>query len=196
MMLASQRIAEGHYTERVRVPGNPSKGELDELAQLALSFNQMAAKLEGTERMRRELIGDVAHELRTPLTAIKGSAEGLMDGVLPTEVETYQQIYAEADRLDRLVTDLQELSRVEAGAFELNRKPIAVSNLVESAAARLSRQFEEKEVTLETQVPPGLPPVLVDEQRIGQVLLNLVGNALQYTPQGGQVHIASTERPR
>ncbi|OGO63940.1 MAG: hypothetical protein A2Z45_04140 [Chloroflexi bacterium RBG_19FT_COMBO_55_16] len=194
MMIASQRIAEGHYAERVRVPGDTRKGELDELAQLALSFNQMAAKLEGTESMRRELIGDVAHELRTPLTAIKGSMEGLIDGVLPSEVETYQLIYAEADRLERLVNDLQELSRVEAGAYELIRKPISVSSLVESAAARLSRQFEDKGVTLESKVPANLPPALADEDRIGQVLLNLVGNALQYTPPGGHVRIAASRR--
>jgi len=144
--------------------------------------------------MRRELIGDVAHELRTPLTAIKGSMEGLIDGVLPSEVETYQLIYAEADRLERLVNDLQELSRVEAGAYELIRKPISVSSLVESAAARLSRQFEDKGVTLESKVPANLPPALADEDRIGQVLLNLVGNALQYTPPGGHVRIAASRR--
>jgi signal transduction histidine kinase len=80
----------------------------------------MAEKLEKVESMRRQLIGDVSHELRTPLTAIKGSMEGLMDGVLPENDETYMGIYREADRLQRLVNDLQELSRVEAGAYELD----------------------------------------------------------------------------
>src|SRR6266487_3158319 len=107
MSLATQRIADGRYDERVQVNGE------DELAQLALRFNQMAEKLSEVESMRRRLIGDVSHELRTPLTAIKGSMEGLMDGVLPATQETYQQIHAEADRLNRLVDDLQELSRVE-----------------------------------------------------------------------------------
>jgi signal transduction histidine kinase len=88
-----------------------------------------------------------------------------------------------------LAQDLQELSRVEAGAFELNLEPTPVSRLVETVTARLGRQFEDKGVALQTDLPPGLPPVQVDEGRMGQVLLNLVGNALQYTPAGGWVHI-------
>ncbi|HEX7974261.1 MAG TPA: ATP-binding protein, partial [Anaerolineales bacterium] len=137
---------------------------------------------------------DVTHELRTPLATIKGSLEGLMDGVLPGSPQTYQQIYLEADRLQRLVDDLQELSRVEAGAYELNRRAVPVAHLVKTAVTRLSRQFQDKGVALETLVPPGLADVLVDEDRIGQVLLNLVGNALQYTPQGGRVQIAAEPR--
>ena len=114
MSLATQRISDGRYDERVHVNGT------DELAQLALYFNQMAEKLSQIESIRRRLIGDVSHELRTPLTAIKGSMEGLMDGVLPATDETFQQVHAEADRLNRLVDDLQELSRVEARAYQLD----------------------------------------------------------------------------
>jgi histidine kinase len=189
MMIASQRIAEGHYDERVRVPDDAAWDALDELGRLAVSFNQMAAKLEQIEATRRELIGNVAHELRTPLATIKGSMEGLIDGVLPAEAATFQQISREADRLQRLVVDLQELSQVEAGAFELNIRPAPISDLVEVAVTRLGRQFEEKGVTLETDIPANLPPVQADEDRIGQVLLNLAGNALHYTPAGGQVWI-------
>jgi signal transduction histidine kinase len=190
-MVASRRIAEGHYYERVEVPGDPTRDELDELARLALSFNLMAAQLEQTEATRRELIGNVAHELRTPLATIKGSMEGLIDGVLPTDASTYQQIYREADRLQRLVTDLQELSRIESGAFELNIQPVPVRHLVEATVARLGRQFEEKDVALGIDLPADLPPVQADEDRIGQVLLNLVGNALQYTATGGQVRVSA-----
>jgi len=191
MMLASQRISEGHYNERVQVPGDVSKDELDELSQLALRFNRMAASLEQTELMRRQLIADVTHELRTPLTAVKGSMEGLIDGVLPADEGTFQQIISEAERLQRLVNDLQELSRVEAGAYELNIHSTRVSDLLTAAEARLVRQFEEKGVTLEIALPNDLPQVLADEDRIGQVLLNLVGNALQYTPPGGKVQITA-----
>lgn len=193
MVIASRFISEGHYKERVHVPGDPSKGELDELSQLALSFNQMAAKLEQVEVMRRQLIGDVSHELRTPLTTIKGSMEGLMDGVLPANEETFHGIYREADRLQKLVSDLQELSRVEAGAYELEFKPVDVLDLVTATVNRLALQFEEKGVILEIDVPNGLPKVKADEDRIGQVLLNLVGNALQYTPNGGKVKVATTD---
>jgi histidine kinase len=152
----------------------------------------MAAKLEHIETMRRQLIGDISHELRTPLTAIKGSMEGLMDGVLPANEETFHGIYLEADRLQRLVNDLQELSRVEAGAYELILKPVDVLDLVTATVNRLELQFEDKGVILESDVPDSLPPVQADEDRISQVMLNLVGNALQYTPNGGRVQIVAT----
>ena len=196
MMVASQRIADGHYQERVVVPGDVRQDEADELSQLALSFNQMAATLEQTEAMRRQLIGNVAHELRTPLSSIKGYMEGLMDGVLPAEAATFHQVYREADRLQRLVSDLQELSRIEAGAFELNVQLKSVRELVETAIIRLGHQFEEKGVSLETDIPPDLPPLRVDEDRIGQVLINLAGNALQYTPTGGQVYLRARREGR
>ncbi|HEY5270554.1 MAG TPA: ATP-binding protein [Anaerolineales bacterium] len=180
---ASQRIADGHYAERVKSTG------ADELGQLAHSFNQMAEKLEQVESMRRQLIGDVSHELRTPLTAIKGSMEGLMDGILPATADTYQQIHQEADRLARLVDDLQELSRVEAGAYPLDIHPMAVSPLVETIIKRFAAQARTKGIELRPNLPADLPPVLADQDRITQVLTNLVGNALQYTPEGGQVTI-------
>lgn len=191
MMRASQRIAAGQYGERVDVRGNLARDELDELARLALSFNQMAAQLEKTEKMRQRLIGDVAHELRTPLTTIKGTTEGLIDGVLNPEPELFDQIYREADRLQRLVQDLQELSRVEAGAVELHLRPVPVERLVQATVDRLKRQFDEKGVDVEISLSPDLPPVAVDEDRAGQILLNLVGNALQYTPAGGKVVITA-----
>ena len=193
MMFASQRIADGHYDERVNVPGDIAGDGLDELAQLALSFNQMAAKLEYTEDIRRQLIGDVAHELRTPLTTIKGSMEGLMDGVLTADVQTFQQIHRQTDRLQRLIDDLQELSRVEVGAYTMNLLLQEVQGLVEITKTTLSHQFEEKGVTLNIELDPGLPLVYADEDRIGQVLLNLVGNALQYTPAGGVVTIRARQ---
>ena len=185
---ASQRIAAGHYNERVPVTVTDQEDQ-DELDELALHFNQMAEQLEATENLRRQLIGDVAHELRTPLTTIKGSMEGLMDGVLPADDVTYQQVYREAERLQRLVEDLQELSLVEAGAFELKRQPVAIATLVNGLAARMHSQYEAKGVALVFDIPPDLPKVWVDEDRIGQVLLNLTGNALRYTPSAGRVTV-------
>lgn len=185
MSLATQRIADGRYDERVQANGT------DELAQLALYFNQMAEKLDQIEAMRRRLIGDVSHELRTPLTSIKGSMEGLMDGVLPATNETYQQIHAEADRLDRLVDDLQELSRVEARAYQLDIRPLDISTLVRTVTKRLTSQAESKRISLDFNLTPNLPHLLADEDRVVQVLTNLVGNALQYTPADGRVTISA-----
>jgi len=196
MMQASQRISEGHYEERIRVAGNIQRDEVDELAQLALHFNQMASKLDQTETMRRQLIGDVAHELRTPLTVIKGTMEGLMDGVLPAESATYQQVHQEADRLQRLVADLQELSRVESGAVPLDLQPVPVGRLVETVVSRMERLFVDKDVRLDVELPDQLLEVLADEDRLTQVLVNVVGNALKYTQAGGQVEISAREKDR
>ena len=131
LMTASRRIAAGRYDDRV-----PAAGD-DELAELARSFNQMAEALSRTETMRRDLIGNVTHELRTPLTSIKGYMEGVMDGVLPAEPDTFQQVYREADRLQRLVNDLQELSRVEAHAVELHRVQPAADRGIRHCPHRL-----------------------------------------------------------
>lgn len=187
MSLATQRIAEGRYEERVQVHG------ADEVAQLASRFNQMAEKLDQVESMRRRLIGDVSHELRTPLTAIKGSMEGLMDGVLPANEETYRQIHAEADRLNRLVDDLQELSRLEARAYPLEVRPLDVSTLVQTVARRLAAQARARRISLDVHLSPDLPPVLADEDRALQVLTNLTGNALQYTPEGGSITVSAKQ---
>jgi signal transduction histidine kinase len=183
VMAATQHIADGHYDERVHVEGT------DEISQLAAHFNQMAEKLEQVESMRRRLIGDVAHELRTPLTVIKGSMEGLMDGILPAAPETYSEIHRETERLNRLVDDLQELSRVEAQAYRLDIHPVDVSNLVATVLKRLGHQFDEKRVTLTSSLPRDPLEVLTDEDRAIQILTNLLGNALQYTPSGGQVSL-------
>lgn len=189
MMKLSHRIAEGEYEERLTISGSLQSDQVDELDQLALSFNQMADKLEKTENMRRQLIGDVTHELRTPLTAVKGYLEGLMDGVLTADPDTYQQIHTEINRLQRLVNDLQELSQVESGAFKLEFTSISPAILLETIQRNFGYQFEEKNLHLDMEMEPNLPKILIDKDRIIQVLTNLVGNALQYTPAGGKVVI-------
>lgn len=180
---ASQSIAMGEYSHRIPHEEIPA----DELGQLAVSFNQMAEKLEQTETMRRQLIGDISHELRTPLTAIKGSMEGLIDGVLPKDETTFTQIYYEADRLQRLVEDLQELNRVEGGQFKLNKKSIKIEDLAKSAVSALESAFARKNVSLNLHSEKILPRTKADPDRILQVLQNLLGNALQFTPSGGEV---------
>ena len=187
IMSASQRISEGHYDERVNSRG------MDEIAQLAARFNQMASQLEQVETMRRQLIGDVTHELRTPLTSIKGYMEGLVDGVLPANAETFNQIHHEADRLSRLVDDLQELSRVEAHAYSLDVRSVSVSSLVQTTLKRLSPQATAKRITLRSNLPNDLSHVHADEDRITQVLVNLAANAVQYTPEDGEVLISASQ---
>lgn len=192
IMQASQRIAAGHYQERVPVDDEKSDDK-DELGLMAVSFNQMADELEQTEARRRQLIGDVSHELRTPLTTIKGYLEGLEDGVLPATEETYRAMGREAERMQRLVADLQELSRVEAGAYELDKNQLSINKVIESTLRRLKKIYTEKNVNIHVEIEDGLPLILADEMRLEQVLINLVGNALQYTPFKGNVTISARQ---
>jgi two-component system sensor histidine kinase BaeS len=185
MMMASQRISEGHYDERVQVKGS------DELGQLGERFNQMAVELEQTETRRRQLIGDVSHELRTPLTSIKGSMEGLVDGVLSPSPDLFIQIQKEADRLNLLVDDLQELSRIESGAYQLQIHPAELEKLALITVKRLSAEAARKNITINSRLE-NLPRVLVDDDRIVQVLTNLISNAIHYTPENGLVEIVGT----
>lgn len=180
---ASRRIAAGEYDERVEEPSE------DELGALARSFNQMAQTLEETEERRRKLVGDVAHELRTPLANIRSVMEGLMDGVLPPDPSTFHQVEREVTRLQRLVQDLEALSRAEAGQMLLEREVVDPSRFIEDAATRLRSQYEDKGVELVIRLPEQRPAVSADKWRMTQVMLNLLGNALQYTPQGGQVTV-------
>ncbi len=183
IMFASQRIAAGEFHERVQVSSE------DELGALAQTFNRMATTLEQTERRRLELIGDVAHELRTPLSSIKSIMEGLVDGVLPSEPSTYVDVQREVARLQRLIHDLQELSRAEAGQISLDLRSVSPAKLIHIAADRLRPQFGDKDVNLHIKVSADIPPIRADPDRIIQVLLNLLGNALQYTPSGGKVTV-------
>jgi signal transduction histidine kinase len=183
MLAASRRIAAGHYVERVPASGS------DELAALAVEFNIMAGELEAAERRRVALIGDVAHELRTPLATIEGYTEGVLDGVVAPAEETWALIHDEVGRLKRLVNDLQALSRAEARQLPLHIVALAPGELITQAQTRLAPQYAEKGVVLLAEVPAGLPTVQADPDRILQVLVNLLGNALRATPTGGQVHV-------
>ena len=183
MVQASQRIAGGDYHHRIGVPGE------DELGVLARAFNHMSEALEHIERRRLEAMGDLAHELRNPLSSIRSLMEGLVDGVLAAESATFLSVQREVARLQRLVHDLEELARVEAGQSRLDLRMVNMAALLHAAVDRLQPQFEDKDIRLQVDVPHGLPHVRADAGRLLQVLLNLLGNALRYTPSGGQVTV-------
>ncbi|MBN2047945.1 MAG: hypothetical protein JW750_08895 [Anaerolineaceae bacterium] len=193
MYHAAKRIADGHYSERVKLPEALPVENYDEWQLFALQFNQMAKSLEDVETLRRELIGNVAHEMRTPLTTIKGYMEGLIDGVLEATPENYNKIFKEADRLQHLVADLQELSRVESNAIELDLQPVPVSKIIETNVERTRHIFDDRGISLSVEVPETLRPVLADEERVHQVMINLISNALRYTPEGGAVRLSARE---
>lgn len=183
MTTSSQRIARGHYAERVAEPSS------NELAKVAANFNEMAAALEKVEQQRIALIGNVSHELRTPLAGLNGYLEGLMDGVFPPNEETFALMDTEIRRLRRLVNDLQALSRVEAGQISLTMSSFDLQPLVERVLAQLQPQAEAQSLLLEMEAPETAVTVYADSDRTAQVLLNLVGNAIRYTPENGRVQV-------
>lgn len=179
---ATHRLAAGDYRQQVPVPPDPEMGALAE------DVNALAQALATTERKRIQLIDEVAHELRTPLTTIEGYMEGLIDGVLPPNEETFAAVADEAARLKRLAEDLSLLSRTEEGTIRLELQDVDLAKVAARAAERLRPQFEDRGVGLEVAAGPSLP-VRVDPDRFAQVFTNLLGNALAHTPEGGLVSI-------
>lgn len=181
VVAATSRIASGRYGERVPVR------DADELGELSQSFNLMARALEEAERRRVEVISDVSHELRTPLSTIRGYVEGLAEGVVEPSDETWILLYAEFERLGRLVDDLRRLSRAEAGQLDLSMAPMSPAEAIRLAVGGMAPLFDEKGVELKSAVSGNLPSVLADIDRVVQILGNLLSNALGHTPDGGRV---------
>lgn len=179
METITQKFATGQMDARV-----PSS-EIPELDRLASGFNRMAADLEGVEQRRRDLVGDLAHELRTPLTVVEGYLEGLSDGTLDPSNEIYERLARETRRMRRLVNDLQELSKLEAGYLPISVIALDLRPLISSVIAKFSDQLvAEDSPTLTLDFPAEVPKVLADAERVEQILVNLIGNALRYTPAG------------
>ncbi|WOD38738.1 HAMP domain-containing sensor histidine kinase [Nodosilinea sp. E11] len=179
MTEVTRSFAAGHLNERVP----PS--EILEIQRLASSFNRMAADLEGVEEHRRELIGDLTHELRTPLTIIHGYLEGLADGTVTPEPELYQRLAGETTRLQRLVNDLQELSKLEAGYLPIQAQSVNLCPLLTALVRPFADQFVSTDrVVITLQCEPDLPLAYADPSRIEQIVINLLGNALRYTEKG------------
>ena len=181
---ASRRIAGGRYRQRLdgRAPG--------EIGELAAAFNTMAEALERSEERRVQLVADLAHEFRTPLSNLRGYLEGLEDGVFSAD-ELAEPARRQVERLERLADDLSLLSRVETGQLELQLATVAAAALLMAAADAFRPRFEAKGVALNVPpVPSGLT-VWADEERTGQVLGNLIANALRFTPQGGSVTLTA-----
>ena len=181
---ATRRIASGRYGERVPVRD-------DELGELSASFNAMARALDEAERRRMEVIYDLSHELRTPLSTLRGYTEGLAEGVIQPSEEIWALLQTEADRMGRLVDDLRRLSQAEAGQLDLDLAPIFPPEVVLRAAEQMRLPFEHKGVDLKISVYDNLPPVVADADRVVQVLINLMSNALRHTPRAGRVIVGA-----
>jgi two-component system sensor histidine kinase BaeS len=185
VMRAADRLAGGDLGARVDVSGS------SELRHLADSFNRMAEALQTADHQRRELLADVAHELRTPLTIIQGNLEGLRDGVYQPLPDHADLVLDEVRKLGRLVDDLRLLTLAEAGQLPLDLQEVDVAQLLADVRDAFAAQAEEAGVDLVVQAGDGLPPLLGDPQRLGQVLGNLTNNALRHTPDGGRATLGA-----
>jgi signal transduction histidine kinase len=179
-------IADGDYERRVLYRAR------DEIGQFSRAFNGMAAKLQTTEQVRRELLVTISHELRTPLSNIEGYMEGMLDGVMPNDPETFQLVRSEAQRLSRLVADIERVSRLEAGAEHIEPRHVPVAAVVGQAAEGMRPSFEEKGLQLEVEAD-GSARGWLDPDKVVQVLTNLLQNALRYTQSPGVVRVVARQ---
>lgn len=183
---AVKQVGKGNLTHRLEVKGK------DDIALLSRSFNRMAEQLERNEEVRRNMVADIAHELRTPLSVILGKLESIQDRVLPSTPETLLPIQDETIRLIRLVRDLQQLSLAEAGALPLNLVPVDLKALLAKILEQF--QFELAERQIRGELEGEVTVIRGDSDRLTQVFVNLIGNALLHTPAGGGIRVELSER--
>jgi signal transduction histidine kinase len=181
MTSAARSMASGDYSRSVRATSS------DEVGQLAEAFTVMAADLAAADQQRRELIANVSHELRTPISALQAVLENVVDGVAVADAATMRTALAQTERLGRLVTELLDLSKIDAGVLSLNRETLSVSSLVADVVAEAAVAAPAASFSIDV---PGDLMVLADGERLHQVLVNLVDNAARHGPTGGLVSVS------
>ncbi len=178
---ASRRVAAGRFDERVDIRSS------DEMGRLAASFNEMAASLETSEKVKKRLIADISHELRTPITAIRTTLEGLRDGLIEPSAGTLTSLHDKILLTTRLVQDLHQLALADAGRLSIQPTRRSIEHVLEDILETIGVQMEDEGIELIRDIQPELPLVSIDAHRIEQVLLNLLSNAIRHTPSGGQI---------
>ncbi|MBI4769638.1 MAG: HAMP domain-containing histidine kinase, partial [Chloroflexi bacterium] len=192
MVEVAQNIARGEYSQAAPVSGP------DEVRALGQSLNAMSTQVQATQQAQHDFLANVSHELKTPLTSIQGFAQAILDGAAASP-EALQRsasiIYDEADRMRRLVEGLLDLARLDAGLRTLNRAPLDLRLVLAAAVEKFSLRAKEKKVDLKGDLPPALPAMVGDADRLAQVFANLLDNALKHTPAGGSVVLAASPAP-
>jgi len=178
---AANHIARRDLKQRVALRGT------SEMVQVGSAFNNMAEELAHAEKLRRDLVADVAHELRTPLTVLQGNLRAMLDGVYPTSTEEIANLYDQTRVLSRLVNDLHELAQADANQFPLTLAQVNVADAVTRWVGTFAPIIEAEGVILETDIAPNLPLIQADSGRLAQVVNNLLNNALHHTPSGGKI---------
>ena len=185
---AAEDIAAGNYSRRVGIRGP------DEIGLLGASFDRMAEAVEKARRVQRDFLANVSHELKTPLTSLIGFSQALIDGSLKTEGEQHraaQIVHEESERVLRMAQELLDLARVEAGTMSMHITTVDLAAQLEQELEIVRPRAGSRELTLASEIPPELPPVAADPERLHQVIGNLLDNAVKYAPTGTPVRIAA-----
>lgn len=180
---AADHVADGDFSARVSEQGPR------EVRSVARAFNTMASRLQAADEQRRSLLSDVTHELRTPLTVIQGNVEGMLDGIYAPDQAHLRLVLEETQVLSRLVEDLRTLALSESGALVLRREPTDLAELIRDTTAAFRTQADAAGLMIGTDASPDMPLLSLDPARIRQVLLNLLANAVRYTPSGGNIRV-------
>ena len=186
---ATEQIARGDLTQRVKLKAR------DEFGQLGDSFNRMIKNLRHSEEIRQSMTADIAHELRTPVTIIQGNLEAILDEIYEPTTDTIAPIYEETLRLGQLIDDLRDISLAEAKELQLNIEPIEVVSSIKQLVETISASLDQgPQIRIEANST--IPQVPVDLKRFRQVLVNLLTNALRFTPQQGTIHVQVLRKDR
>jgi signal transduction histidine kinase len=188
MAEAAESIALGDYDQRIPVEGP------NEVRKMAGSFNTMSSQVAATQQAQRDFVANVSHDLKTPLTSISGWSQALLDGTAGKPEQRQRAIriiHDEAGRMTRMVEQLLDLEKIEGGQLQLRMEPVDLSGLVQEVHRNMALRAEEKDVQLAVEIGP-VDAVQGDQDRLLQILTNLVDNAITHTPPGGRVNVSLT----
>ena len=184
---AARKFGAGDFSTRVPVEGE------DEVAQLAVTFNNMAANLEAIDSSRSNFMGNIAHELRTPMTSVKGFVDGMLDGTIPPELYNHYLgvVSQEVGRLTRLIQNMLDISKLEAGEYQVNARSYDVWESITGAALAAEQRIENGKIQIQGLVPERTM-VYADPDLVHQVVYNLLDNAIKFTPEAGIIRFGVT----
>ena len=182
---AVQNIRTGNYGQTVSVERH------DEVGVLTESFNKMSEELARNDKMRRQLFANIAHELRTPLAILQGNLEGMIDDIIPTDKKILLSMADETVRMGRLIQDLRDLSLAEIDELTLHKEPADINTMLERAVSMLQPLCEEKSLTVRQNLSRDLPSLVIDVDRINQVIYNLLNNAIRYIDKGCTITVST-----
>jgi len=184
LVMASQAVAKGDYSHPV-----PERGAT-EVRALATAFNDMRDEVQASQQAQRDFLANVSHDLKTPLTSIQGYAQAITDGAAPNPTDAAHIIHDEAARLNRMVFQLTDLMRMQSGRLSMQKTALDMGAITTGISERLSVVAEKRDITLHVNAP-SMPHVAGDGDRIAQVLVNLISNAIKYTPKNGNIYITT-----